>query len=188
MFIYEVKVLHLLHAPPVRIFTVSALLVLAASVMSGGCGGSSTSSLSFPSTNDIMNGAWVYNSGTVTANVNGMRSELTVLNFAVLFESCDIEEESGSAVFAAVAPLQGEHFMLPIMFDKTAVTTTRNDSSSWTADTEYGRFTIELLDDNRARLTGSVNWFGKGFASADIDVVINKLPSTAPTIRHQHCA
>ncbi|MBR0034252.1 MAG: hypothetical protein IJP54_01120, partial [Synergistaceae bacterium] len=66
----------------VRVFTVLALLVFAVSVMSGGCGGSS-SSLS-QNLNDRMNGAWVYNSGTVTANVNGMRSELTVLNFAVL--------------------------------------------------------------------------------------------------------
>ncbi len=129
-----------------------------------------------------MNGAWVYNSGTVTANVNGMRSELTVLNFAVLFESCDIEEESGSAVFAAVAPLQGEHFMLPIMFDKTAVTTMRNDSSSWTADTEHGRFTVKLLDNDRARLTGSVSWFGGDSVKADVDVIINKIPSTEPTI------
>ena len=168
--------------PTLRIFTVSALLLFAASVMSGGCGGSSTSSLSFTSTNDTMNGAWIYNSGTVTANVNGMRSELTVLNFAVLFESCDIEEESGSAVFTAAAPLQGQHFMLPLLFDKTIITTTRNAYGSWTADTEHGNFTITLLSEDKASLTGSVSWLGSGSVTADVDIIISKLPSTAPTL------
>lgn len=71
--------------------------------MSGGCGSSSSS---LPqSVNDTINGAWFYNSGTVTATVNGQSVNMTVLNFAVLFESCDIEEESGSTVFTAIAPL-----------------------------------------------------------------------------------
>ena len=61
--------------------------------MSGGCGGSSTSSVSSPqSANDTISGAWHYDSGTVTANVNGQSVKMTVLNFAVLFESCDIEK------------------------------------------------------------------------------------------------
>ena len=164
----------------VRVFTVLALLVFAVSVMSGGCGGSS-SSLS-QNLNDRMNGAWVYNSGTVTANVNGMRSELTVLNFAVLFESCDIENNTGSAVFAAAAPLQGQHFMLPLLFDKTTITTTRNAYGSWTADTEHGNFTVTLLSEDKASLTGSVSWLGSGSVTADVDIIISKLPSTAPTL------
>ena len=164
----------------VRVFTVLALLVFAVSVMSGGCGGSS-SSLS-QNLNDRMNGAWVYNSGTVTANVNGMRSELTVLNFAALFESCDIENDTGSAVFAAAAPLQGQHFMLPLLFDKTTITTTRNAYGSWTADTEHGNFTVTLLSEDKASLTGSVSWLGNGSVTADVDIIIRKLPSTAPTL------
>lgn len=169
--------------PPVRIFTVLALLVFAVSVMSGGCVGSSTSSVSSPqSANDTISGAWHYDSGTVTANVNGQSVKMTVLNFAVLFESCDIERDTGSAVFTAVAPLQGEHFMLPMLFEKMAITTTRNGLGSWTADTEHGRFTIELLDDDRTRLTGSVNWYGGDSVSANVDVVISKLPSTEATI------
>ena len=69
-----------------------ALLVFAVSVMSGGCGGGGDSLPSSQSVNDMMNGAWTYDSGTVTANVGGTRQEVRVMNFSVLFENCDIEE------------------------------------------------------------------------------------------------
>ena len=155
MFIHAVKALHFLHAPPtVRIFTVLALLVFAVSVMSGGCG-SSSSSFIYQSVNTTMNGAWSYESGTVTVNLGGASQELTVQNFSVLFDSCDIEEDTGSARFAAVGVLQGERLLLPMLFDRTAASTTRTDLDTWTADTEHGKFTVELQDDNSARLTGS---------------------------------
>ena len=113
MFIHAVKALHFLHAPPpVRIFTVLALLVFAVSVMSGGCG-SSSSSFIYQSVNTTMNGAWSYESGTVTVNLGGASQELTVQNFSVLFDSCDIEEDTGSARFAAVGVLLGERLLLP---------------------------------------------------------------------------
>lgn len=168
--------------PTVRILTVLALLVLAVSVMSGGCG-SSSSSFPYQTVNTTMNGAWSYESGTVTATVNGTRQELTVQNFTILFESCDIEQDTGSAKFAAIGVLQGEHALLPMLFDRTAITTTRTDSDTWTANTEHGTFTVELLsDDTSARLTGSMTLLGSDMAKADVDVVLNKLASTAPTI------
>lgn len=102
-----------------------------------------------------MNGAWSYESGTVTVNLGGASQELTVQNFSVLFDSCDIEEDTGSARFAAVGVLQGERLLLPMLFDRTAASTTRTDLDTWTADTEHGKFTVELQDDNSARLTGS---------------------------------
>ncbi len=88
----EVKALHFLHATPptVRILTVLALLVFAVSVMSGGCGSSSSSFIP-QSVNSTMNGAWSYDSGTVTATVNGTCQELTVQDLSVLFENCNIE-------------------------------------------------------------------------------------------------
>ena len=157
-----------------------ALLVFAVSVMSGGCGGGGDSLPSSQSVNDMMNGAWTYDSGTVTANVGGTRQEVRVMNFSVLFENCDIEEATGSASFTALAPLQGENFILPLLFDRTTLATARTDLDTWAADTEHGRFTITLLSDDKARLSGSVKWFDS--ISTDIDVVISKLPSTAPTV------
>ena len=129
-----------------------------------------------------MNGAWSFNSGTVTATVNGFSQELAVQNFSVLFESCDIEEDTGSAKFAAIGALQGEYFMLPMLFGSTTASTTRTDLDTWTAETEHGKFTVELLDDNSAKLTGSFNLFGSDADKADVDVVLSKLASTAPTI------
>ena len=104
------------------------------------------------------------------------------MNFSVLFESCDIEEETGSAVFAAVAPLQGENFILPMLFEKTTLATTRTDLDAWSGNTKHGTFSITLLSDDKARLTGSIRWFDSDSISADVDVVISKLPSTAPTV------
>lgn len=72
--------------------------------------------------------------------------------------------------------------MLPMLFEKMAITTTRNGLGTWTADTEHGQFTVELLDNDRARLTGSVSWFGGDSVKADVDVIINKIPSIEPTI------
>ena len=129
-----------------------------------------------------MNGAWQYEGGTVTANVNGISQELTIQKFTVLFENCDIEEDTGSAKFAAVGVLHGERAILPMLFDKAAVTTTRTDSDTWTAKTQHGTFTVELLGDNRARFTGSMSLLGSNAAKADVDIVLSKLSSTATTI------
>ena len=160
------------------------LCAMFALLTSGGCGGSSTSSLSelaggyVPSdANAVFSGAWRYSSGTVTASLNGTVHNLTVMDFAAYFTDCSVESENGTATFAAAAPLRGEHFAIPLVFDLTPVNTKRTDLNEWTADTQHGTFTITLISDTEARLTGKVNLFS--FAAADVDITLNKVTQTS---------
>lgn len=160
----------------------------------GGCGGSSSNNFADNSpadnspedyqpsnVNSILSGAWRYTSGTVTANLNGTTHNMTVRDFAAYFTNCNVANENGSAVFAAVAPLQGEYLNIPLAFDETSVTTKRTDVNEWTADTEHGTFTIRLLSDTTAQLTGNVKWQGN-VVTADVDVTLRKVTSPSATL------
>ena len=145
----------------------------------GGCGSSSSNNFvdSFPTNvNSVFSGAWRYTSGSVTAHLNGTSHAMTIRDFAVYFTDCDVDEEDGSAVFAAVAPLQGEYLNIPLAFDESTITTKRVDLDEWTATTPHGTFTIQLLSNTTARLTGRVNWQGE-VVTADVDVMLAKVTS-----------
>ena len=151
--------------------------------VAGGCGSSSNNFADYSpaNVNSVLSGAWRYTSGTVTANLNGTPHTMTVRDFAVYFTSCDLEDEDGSAIFAAVAPLQGEYLNIPLAFDESAITTKRTDLNEWTADTQHGTFTLQLLSDTTARLTGNVNWQGE-VVTADVDVMLRKITSPSETL------
>ena len=154
--------------------------VIFAALTSGGCG-SSTSSLSggnvITNPDAVFSGAWRYSSGTVTATLNGTTHNLTVQDFAAYFTDCNVANENGTATFAAAAPLMGEHFAIPLVFDLTPVTTKRVDVDEWTANTGHAQWTITLLSDTQARLTGKVNM--NSVMTADVDVTLNKVTQTS---------
>ena len=93
--------------PPQYVFLL--MFALFALLSSGGCGSSSDNNTSYiPSdANSVLTGAWRYTSGTVTATLGGTAHNLTVQNFAAYFGDCNVEDEDGTATFAAVAPLKG---------------------------------------------------------------------------------
>ena len=139
-----------------------ALVLLCVFVfMSGGCGGSSSSSGGYvpANANAVWSGSWIASGGTATARAQSVDHALDVQNIAAVFYSCDVEGETGTAKMSALVILSGDIYM-PMFFPNLELSTDRVSPASWTAATPHGTLSVNLLSDDRAEFSGSVNYLG----------------------------
>ena len=138
------------------------VLLCVLAFMSGGCGGSSSSSVSEyapKNANAAWSGSWIASSGTASARIQSTDHALDVQNIAAVFYSCDVEGDSGSAKMSALVILSGDMYM-PMFFPDLLLSTDRTSLNSWTASTPHGTLSVNLLSDDKANLSGTVNYLG----------------------------
>ncbi|MBQ7154703.1 MAG: hypothetical protein IJR85_03990 [Synergistaceae bacterium] len=138
------------------------LLVCTCVFMSGGCGGSSSSSFVDDYTTENANaswtGAWVASSGSATVRAESSDYSLTIRNIAAVFDSCDVEDEQGTAHMTALIILDGALY-LPVFFENLTLSTDRTGAASWTAQTPHGTLSITMTDEGKAQFSGAITYF-----------------------------
>ena len=113
-----------------------ALVLLCVFVfMSGGCGGSSSSSGGYvpANANAVWSGSWIASGGTASARAQSVDHVLDVQNIAAVFYSCDVEGETGTAKMSALVILSGDIYM-PMFFPNPNIMDGRNSSRNFVGE------------------------------------------------------
>lgn len=172
-------------------FSVMAALLFIA-VISGGCGGGSSSSL-FPigdvtNANEILTGGWTIDTSannTISADVNGETVNLAFRNFALKLSSVDVESSTGSAYFESVAIISDDNILLPLTYDLTKLSTNLSltESNQWFAEGNYSLLTITLNNADSSNPTlnirGIVKFVGDSYGV--VNLTLKKFNGAAKT-------
>ena len=121
----------------------AAAVVLFAMVTSGGCGGSTSNNFVSNNDNPAMSGAdsqlagvWRFNTSKgyndVSADVDGTRVNLSVLDFVLRFQSVDVEDTNGELYVDVIAILSSDRVIIPL-----AVESIRADTAFIQHSDEY---------------------------------------------------
>ncbi|MBQ7560814.1 MAG: hypothetical protein IJS99_03110 [Synergistaceae bacterium] len=168
---------------------VAALLFIA--VISGGCGGSSSSSflpIDITDYDTILTGGWVIDTSaknTLSADVNGETVNFAIHNVAVKLSSVDVEGSAGSAYIEAFALISDDNVLLPLAYDLTKLSTdmTLTESGQWLAEGQNSLLTITLNNAESSNPTlnirGIVRFIGDSYAV--VNVTLKKFNETAKT-------
>ena len=162
------------------------VLVCACVFMSGGCGGSSSSSFVDDYTpedaNSSWTGAWVASSGSATVRAESSDYSLTIKNIAAVFDSCDVEDEQGTAHMTALIILDGALY-LPVFFENLTLSTDRTGSASWTAQTPHGTLSITMTDKGKAQFSGAITYFDY---ECEFSASVSKAEANAGTLKPEN--
>lgn len=154
--------------------------------MSGGCGGSSSSSFVDEYTPEDANaswtGAWVASSGSAAVRAESSDYPLTIKNIAAVFDSCDVEDEQGTAHMTALIILDGALY-LPVFFENLTLSTDRTGSASWTAQTPHGTLSITMTDKGKAHFSGAITYFDY---ECEFSASVSKAEANASTLKPEN--
>ena len=170
--------------------SVAALLFIA--VISGGCGGSSsTPGSTSVDLNTVLAGGWRMDTSAknfVSADIYNTPVELIFREFAAKFSSVDVGTIGGTAYFEAVAVISGERVVLPFILDPVSVDVAESvlNNNTWYISNTPLDFAYTLELDNststpKIRLSGFVDLVGDGNYWSYLDVTLSKVTDTTPT-------
>ena len=145
----------------------AALLFIA--VISGGCGGSSSSL--FP-VDDVIDadttlaGVWRIDTSATnnfaSADIDGTEVKLSIKDFILRFQSVDVEGSNGQLYLDVIAILSSDRVIIPVAFDESQASTEYLSSNMWSMNI-YGDSYLFELDGTESNpsltLIGGVNIF-----------------------------
>ncbi|MBQ7196785.1 MAG: hypothetical protein IJS40_05195 [Synergistaceae bacterium] len=127
-----------------------------------------------------LNGAWIYESGTISGVISGdsrmVDVAFTPLQFVTNINSSNLASDKGSANFSMVLCLSGDSpraIRIPVLYENVTLTTSRDADDRWTLSN--GSFSFDF-DPSKATLTVNGTSTGAKTANIKFDNVVLRRP------------